>query len=336
MKRLLCLLFFVTVALPARGPQPVPLPGVLKPDSIVLDDQRLYVVEGTLISIFHLEDHRLLRRIGQDGEGPGEFKVLPFLPLSVYLSGDRLVVNSFGKISIFTRSGDFIEETKVKGNTVIFIMPLGDRFCGQGVAQDGSTRYRTVSIYDRDLKKIRDLVRVPDDFKGVGRGYDVLEKRLRHQVLDGRLLITTGPEFVIDVVDVDGNHLSTITLDYERVPMNEAGRQALTEYLETAPRTKAFFALLKPLRFPSHFPAIMNLYTADGKLYVLTWKNIDQGRELLVFDKNGRLLNRTAVRVAFRDALEPAPMAILDGRLYQVVEDEESCRLTVQSIPGDR
>lgn len=46
----------------------VPLPGLGKPDSITIDDQRLYITDQGTIALYSLEDFKLKKKFGRQGE----------------------------------------------------------------------------------------------------------------------------------------------------------------------------------------------------------------------------------------------------------------------------
>ena len=49
-----------------------------KPDSIKVDGEMLYVVDGATILTYSLENFSLLKTFGKKGNGPGELTATPF------------------------------------------------------------------------------------------------------------------------------------------------------------------------------------------------------------------------------------------------------------------
>ena len=324
MKKITVLLGIFLIIPGLYAGQIISLPDLLNPDSIQVDEGRFYVAEGTSVYIYSLKDFKLVKKIGKEGEGPREFKILPFLPLFVNITDSQIVVNSFGKVSRFSKTGEWISEEKVKGGYLFFIMPVGDHLVAQGGLQEGKNRFRTVNIYDKQLNKIKEVCRVMDDFKGPGNGYDVLEKRFRHQVIGNRILVSKEKEFILDVYDPEGKKISVIGQDYDRVPMTRKDQEDITDYLKNSPRTKAFFPLFGGLRFPGHFPALMNLYCANNKIYVMTWRRNEGKNEFFIFNSSGQLIKKTYIPLTYRNAIEASPLAIGNDRLYQLVDNEKT------------
>lgn len=77
MKRIISLILLILILLLVRAVFPVNrgiVPGVLKPEMIRVLDDELFVVEGAAVWIYSLKDLKLKRKIGRQGEGPGELK----------------------------------------------------------------------------------------------------------------------------------------------------------------------------------------------------------------------------------------------------------------------
>lgn len=55
------------------------LEGIFQPASVAVWGDEIFVLEGAPLSVFSLDDLRLLRRFGREGQGPGEVKITPWL-----------------------------------------------------------------------------------------------------------------------------------------------------------------------------------------------------------------------------------------------------------------
>ncbi|MCP4147527.1 MAG: hypothetical protein GY757_07235 [bacterium] len=53
------------------------LDGIFKPQMINAFDNEIFIVEGNNFYIFSADELKLKRKIGREGEGPGEFKLDP-------------------------------------------------------------------------------------------------------------------------------------------------------------------------------------------------------------------------------------------------------------------
>jgi len=74
------------------------------------------------------------------------------------------------------------------------------------------------------------------------------------------------------------------------------------------------------VKFPEYFPAIRN-FTVAEKLYVLTYKEDSENREMLVVDFNGKLIKKLMLPVAENDPFHLYPYTVKGEKLYQLVDN---------------
>jgi hypothetical protein len=128
---LILLLLLLLFAGSVHAQKIVPLPGLGKPDSLTIDDQQLYITGQGTIAVYSLEDFKLKKKFGRQGEGPGEFRILPFdrICLRISLSHDTILVNSVSRLSFFTKKGDFIKQM-FSQRPIQYFKPLEDKMVG--------------------------------------------------------------------------------------------------------------------------------------------------------------------------------------------------------------
>ena len=317
------------------GGKAVPLADLIKPDSIVIDDSQIYVTDDIMICIYNLEDYTLKKRFGREGEGPGEFlrnRQTGNPPLSIDVQTEELLVNSLNKISFFSKQGRFLREYKVLDRGDKFVM-LGNGFVGEGDLRTGSVRYVTVNLYDRNVKKTRELFKVPHPLQRIGAGFKMLNEPRIFAVYKDRLYLTLDNEFVIRMYDSLGNGAGKIVLEYNRRKVGGEDRERIDQYLKNHPRIKELYAILKPIHFPEHYPAIRDLKIVDNEIYVIGWKVKDKSTECLVLDLSGNLLKHIYVSLKYVDELEIYPFAFKNSRMYQLIEnDDEEWELLITEI----
>jgi len=89
-----------------------PLADIAHPLTMDVAGSRLFVGERTEVFVFTLEGEPVIR-FGQEGEGPGEFKV-PHMDrgISLHATPDSLLVNSDTKVTFFSHQGRLLLEVK--------------------------------------------------------------------------------------------------------------------------------------------------------------------------------------------------------------------------------
>ncbi len=302
----------------------VPLPDLINPDGIQADRQQLYITEQHSIYIYSLKDSRLIKKFGESGEGPREFKVSLFSEGRIYihLEPGVLLVNSLKKISYFTRQGDFIKEIRtVSGSRFI---PIGSGFAAYGTVMENKVGYRAVNFHGQDLKKIKELYREEVGEMGKDINPVIALKPLLFCISGGKLLIG-GNDGIIYVFDGNGSPLYTIRPQYEPAPFTGEQQRKFELDFKRHPRFNSLYEVVKKqLKYPAYFPLMRYFLAADNKVYIRTYKEAKGESEFLIFTMEGKLLKRVMLPVKEKDALESYPFTIQDGKFYQLVENEQS------------
>ena len=146
MRKFMLVLVFISMLFtkPVLAVKIVPLPQLQKPNALAVDDNQLYIADGTSIYIYSLKDFSLKKKFGRDGEGPKEFKRKIYV---IDIQHDYIVVNSLGKISYFAKDGKFIKEMRTPPQHIRF-RPLGEKFTGVGTFVEDQVMYQGINIYD--------------------------------------------------------------------------------------------------------------------------------------------------------------------------------------------
>jgi hypothetical protein len=74
------------------------LPQVMKPVSADVDEDNLYVMEASTVSVYSLKDLRLICKFAKEGEGPGELKSTPFYINRMVILQENVMLEGLDKI----------------------------------------------------------------------------------------------------------------------------------------------------------------------------------------------------------------------------------------------
>ena len=334
MKRILIITALLVFTALAWAEKVATLPEIMKPSALFVDDSQLYLTEGATIYIYSLKDYKFIKKFGKEGQGPGEFANNPQLPPSIYVSTDDIIVNSLGKLSYFSKDGTFKKEIKTTSLSFLF-QPMDKQFIGLGQIMEDNKMFYTVNIYDSQLNKIKEIYRVDSGLRGPGQGMEALKKALAFQSYENKIFLPGETDDAVDAFDKDMKKLYTIRVKTERRKVGDEFKKEVIHYLQTNIRTKDFYdAFLKPVRFPDYFPTIQAFFCADHLLYVMTWLRDGDKNEFHLFDMKGNFVKKLWIPLAYMTYLELFPLAVRNGKLYQVVEniDEEMWELHISSI----
>jgi hypothetical protein len=302
------------------------LPDIFKPYFLSVDDQQFYVAEGTTVYIFSLQDFALKKKFGKPGQGPQEFALVPRSTgsLTIYPQTDSILINSPGKVSFFTKDGEFSKEMKsTAGLMGGFFQPIGDQFAGMSflMGQDQSMTI-TINIYDAKLTKIKEIYKQP--FLKRGRMEFPMVSAIFY--VSNNKIITPGgqKEFAINILDDKGTQLSSITREYKQLKVTEDYKKGVFDFFKTNPDTKPYYEVLKNMiKFSDYFPPIQIFYVDNQKIYIQTFLKKDETDEFFIYNFKGQFLKRLFLPVAYMDGIRPCPTYIKKNKLYQVIENEE-------------
>ncbi|MCP4217856.1 MAG: hypothetical protein GY765_24655, partial [bacterium] len=161
-KVFLTVLFLALIVVTALSAKTVAMDELIKPDAILVDGKDMVIIDGVSILVYSMEDLKLLKKFGKQGEGPKEFfaSPSPWIPsVRVYLKPKRIFVNSFGKAVVFDRKGNYKYEFKT-GRPENQHIPLDKKYAVMGRALEGTIRYITYSIHGADKKKEKEFFRI--------------------------------------------------------------------------------------------------------------------------------------------------------------------------------
>jgi hypothetical protein len=268
-----------------------------------------------------LKDFSLLKKFGKQGQGPQEFALHPRIPVTLDVTTKEIIINSLGKVSYFTKKGEFLREIKPMPNFFGF-QPIGKEFLGLGQSFEEKALYNTVNLFDANLKKIKELYRADSGMKGPGKGIQVLQKPFIYQAYKDKILLPGNQENIIDVFDSGMKKLVAIKVKAEKLKVTQDFKDKVIHYLKTSARTKDIYeVLLKPVTFPGYFPTIQAFFVIDDRIYVMTWKKDQQKNQFYIYDMSGKFIKEHWIPLAYQNELELYPITLKDGMLYQLIED---------------
>lgn len=317
-------IFFLLLIFAANSLFPVKLATlreVYRPGLITVHKDKVFITEGTNVYIYSSKTFKLIKKFGKKGEGPQEFKNYALL----YARPDHIVVNSTGKVSIFSREGEFIREFRAP-YSVGFHQPIGKYYVALGWDMVKKTQYVVFSLYhSSDFKKFKELYR-HRYFLQDGKSIDPANKRdPLFWVADKKVFIDDAVNGLIHMFDENGNKLLSITADYKKIEITRADQKKILNYYKNHIWYKNYYEEYRHrVSFSKYFPIIRHFNVSGKTVYVMTYKKEGNKSEFYLFDFQGKLLKKTMVPVIEANVFEFYPLWIENGKLYQVIENENS------------
>ena len=306
-------------ALPAYSTKIAVLNELVKPETLCLDESHYFITEGATVWIYSWKDHKLIGKFGTAGEGPREFKATPGgYGLRVFPLLDQILVNSFDKLSFFNKKGEFIREMKAPMGVY---QPSGDKFVGLAFqAGEDQSMAITVNLFNEKLEKGKEIYRRTMLQRGT-MVFPVVSPMF--EARKDMIFIGGEEEFVIRLLDAEGNPSASITRDYKRLKVTEEYKQGVFEAFKKNPQTKGMIDYLKQMiKFKEYFPAIQLIFVDQADIYILTYRKQQEKYEVFIYDTSGKYIKQVYLPIQYIDTIEPYPFAIKNGLLYQLIENE--------------
>lgn len=290
----------------------VTLSEIVNPIAITVDSNQIFISEDDSVSIYSLDDYRLLKKFGREGEGPGEFKFGPYVtPLS-----DHLFINSSSKISFFSREGEFKNQKIIPfgyAHTEYPMLPVKNNYVGfrYEVLQEHLLNYQkyrdfifVATLYNQELDQLKSFYRgaprqltppPPPSKKGTPPpkvDYEVIYDYQDLAVYEDKIFIPdTRKGFYIAVFDHQGNLLYEVSKKYKKLKVTDEDKEDYMR-VETSSRFATRNQRLN-FTFRKHYPAFFSFKIADGKIYVTTYEKKDNKYKMVIMDLEGKVLKKT-------------------------------------------
>lgn len=310
--------------------QVVPLPGLINPDSITVDNHHIYITDRETIYIFSVVDFKLKTKFGKEGEGPKEFKINPagVAKLLVNIRNDMIIVNSVGRISFFTKDGKYLKEVQIGSAYAGNLKQIGHHYVGYSISRKTKIWYLTINLYDAAFHKLKEICRT-EYYVQANKRFNLLKlgsgnARLAVYTVYNEKIFVEGHENVIHVFDKKGDEEYVIKLDYDRLKVSEKNKKEILEDLYTLYTGPTMRGLIKEKGyFPEYFTARI-FKIADKQIFIPTYKKQNGKNEFIILDLKGNVKKRVYLPFKDRKLLLAYPYSIKGNKLYQLFDNDET------------
>lgn len=329
MKIIYWILFLLICSAPFFAEKAAVFPDLRRPQHLIVDKDRLFIPDYPEIHIYSLKDFNLIKKFGKEGQGPGEFAVSP-RRFKINVQPAYLFVNCDNRIFYFTREGSLIKEINTRG-IGYFFAAFKDKLVGRKGIQENNIMYTPLFLFDGKLNPVKELSRI----KAAGSDNKIraFHRSFNVEASKEKIFVTLGTEFVVKIFDYNGKLLHVINKETpgNRVRIKDSHKKDYDEYMKVA--SPVYTAIKNMIVFPEYFPAVRDrcglhydYHKGDEKLYVITLKMKDEKTECFVFTVQGKFLKKVYLPLLEKNAarLDLSPLDINDGKLYQLIENEET------------
>lgn len=310
------------------GTQVVPLSRLINPDSIMVDDQHIYITDREAIYVFSAVDFNLESKFGKEGEGPKEFKInqAGVAKLQIDIQPDTIIVNSNSRVSFFTKDGKYLKEVQISsGNN---FKQIGHRYVGYSISREGKIIFSAINLYDSTFNKLKKIFR-KEYYVQANKKFNLVKlgcgnaRRAVYTVYNEKIFVE-GDENVIHVFDKEGNEQYIIKLNYDRLKVSDKYKEEIRKELDILYKAPVMQSLIKKNGyFPEYFTARI-FKIADNKIFIPTYKKQNGKNEFIILDLKGNVKKKIYLPFKNRTLLLAYPYAIKNSKLYQLFDNDET------------
>ena len=286
------------------------LKGLMNPGSMIVDGDKLFVVDGARVLTYTLKDFSLLSSFGKKGEGPGELTVLPFWSNKISLHKQNIFLEGLSKYMLVKKDGQLIQEMR-KTRRFIKILPVGNNYIVKTfpIRQPDKKFYEIIKVVNSQMEEIRELDRVNTTFLNRGLNhFPVIPDSISFCVYKEKIYIEDSRKgFLIKVFDSNGNFLYKIEKEYPEIEVTRKIIKREMEHIKESFMQKRLSVTVpihigqegwesfkKWAKFTStkYLPSIKDILVKENRIYLQTYQKKGDKEEYIILNLKGKLLKR--------------------------------------------
>jgi hypothetical protein len=318
MKRNVILVVLILAFTPGITGEVITLMGLNRPAEISIDKDQIYIADKEKVHIFALKDYQWVKSFGNKGEGPKEFKFQ--ISIDINTQTDNIIVESQDKLSFFTKKGQFIKEIRLTGAGGC--RPLGNGFVATSRTFIQNSRYSTLNFFNEKLEKTGQIYK--SIIQPSGKKIRFLSRAWKYITTKDKVFISAKKDFVVDVIDITGKKLFSITRDYERIKIDRSFVNNFFAWVKKNRPPQLYEGMKRLFEFPDYLPAIFDIIIDKDILYVITYKRKKEMNEVFLYTTAGKFIKTLDIPLYKDHPIDPLPYTLHDGKIFQLIDNAET------------
>jgi hypothetical protein len=290
-------------------------PDMGKPYELRMDGEYIYITDQYTVFVYDAKTVKLVKKLGNKGEGPEEFKSYP----KITFTSDRLILNDLYKIIMYSKDFILIKEINLH-STSDRVIPIEDNFILKISKVIDKKEHTVFALYNNKLGKIKDLVIEPPD-PGVYE-FLITPWTVCRSWNDKVFIARPQKGFYIEVFNKNGEKLYRIEKNLENIKSGEKHRKLFMDEVlyfvgrRRFERARERGIYKKPMR--EFLPSIKNFWVLDDRIYVKTYDITDTKQKYIIMDLKGNIQKILFLPKAHREIL-----TFSKNKFYYLEDTEE-------------
>lgn len=337
MKFALVILSCMLCVWPVFGEKLAEIVDVNNPRMMQIADGNMYLLEKANIFMYSLKDHKLIKKFGKQGNGPGELNVSGPMIAQMQIAENQLCVNTFQKIVQFSLDGKFLDEARFPFIAMQAIpFHKGYAVSKLAMSQNGENRMGAY-LFPKNLENGKELYgREFKDFRKTGKIEVVPELFMIQSAGDHLVMLDHADGGVLSVYDKEGTRLRQVSLHIEKVKATDSFKKELMAWTKTQPQFKQLpEEIMKLIYVPDYLPVFKNFFVSEHKIFIHTYNKQGGKVQFLVLDMKGNLIKKLWLEGVEKNVIMPTPYSFYQGCMYTLVENEDEEVLELHKVKLD-
>ncbi|MEW6457403.1 MAG: 6-bladed beta-propeller [Acidobacteriota bacterium] len=289
----------------------------------------LYFLNSSEGNIWRFDQElKLLNKIGEKGEGPGEVSNLS----NFNFLEDKIYTFSRNRLLIFGLDGTLLNEVKIPPTNNFYLLLKNGNFIEKTrdfSYEKGKTIIQKIRFLDKDFNQIIEIL---DERLEVTPGYqfEAIEPFISVKYSDKTdLVYISNPvrDFLIMIFDENGKQIGKVFKHCERIKVRKEYKEKFAETLIHDPHITSkqmADAFLKQLHFPKYFPPFHSFFLDDeGNVYIRTYKKKNNKTIFEKYSPKGIFLREYLLEDKYINIVDSHLfISFSAGNYYYLYEDE--------------
>ncbi len=270
-------------------------PNLFKPLQIAVDNNYLYISDQYGVKIYSLDNYKYIRKIGQKGEGPGEFIYHP--SFQVITNSQEILLYWKFKAVLFNFNGKILREKRFPYFITKLYKVSNNYIMSNWEISSINHKYDFI-VFNKNFNKISTIEKKAklNKIKTTGKFQMTLPPipTIFKCSSDKIFLSNKKNNFYIEIYNHKGKKIKHIKKEYKNIKIDQIHKEKIkNDYFNQAvfKQSNKWQGKIE-IVFREFYPAIQDFIIADNNIYIKTYLRKNKMHEFIILNFEGETLKR--------------------------------------------